>query len=148
MTTDDICGRETLTSRRGERRRVVALAPLFLRAVELLFCSIYVHRSHVGPGIHATFFISLWKREKCANQFLVVARRERLWKDRRERRGWEVKANSRVALESSCTCVIPIRCTWYRARVHHESARQLQVTCIVISKSSPGKPVFLHIARP
>jgi len=93
--------------------------------------------------MHATFFVSLWKCEKCANQFLVIARRERLWKDRWDGgRGWgrKVKANSRVVLESSCTCVIPIRCMWYHARVHHESARQLQVTCIIISESSPGKP--------
>jgi len=31
-------------------------------------------KPHAGPGMHATFFVSLWKREKCANQFLMVAK--------------------------------------------------------------------------
>lgn len=51
---------------------------------------------------NATFFISLWKREKCANQFLVVARRERLWKELKGETGvgseGEFSRGSRVKL--------------------------------------------------
>ena len=44
-------------------KRRCAFTPLFLRR------GIFAlrRRPHAGPGMHVTFFVSLWKREKCAN---------------------------------------------------------------------------------
>lgn len=66
-----------------------------------------------GPhaGMRATFFVSLWKREKCANQFPRDSKERKVVKRPKGGPGerGEVKANSRVVLEPSCTCAIPIR---------------------------------------
>lgn len=71
------------------------------------------HVDHTGPGMHATFFVSLWKREKCANRFLefspyVVPK----WRQRREKGGGggerEREARWILSYESDRTCTIPI----------------------------------------
>lgn len=107
----DFTSKRHLLSCCGEKRRC---SFPFFRDVELLLYS-NKRRPHAGLRMHVTFFVSLWKREKCANQFLVVARRERLRKDEGRIEAGEArdtKVNSRAIRESSCTCVILIRCVY------------------------------------
>lgn len=119
----------------------------FFRAVELLFYSSKC-RLHAGLRMHVTFFVSLWKREKCANQFLSGSKERKVAKRRRENRGG---GGERHEGEFSCDSRVKLHLRdpySLRVHVHHESVRLLQVTCITISKSrSEGEPVFLHIAR-
>jgi len=74
--------------------------------------------------------------------------KERKVAKRRRKGGWEAKANSRAvraAVELHLHDSYSLRAI-SRARARAFTVRQLQVTCIVISKSSL-EPVFLHIAR-
>lgn len=77
---------------------------------------LYNCRPHAGPRMYATFFVSLWKREKCANKFLVVARRERLRKG-----GGRIEAGkTRDEGEFSCGS---------RVKLHLRDPYSLHISC-------------------
>ena len=76
--------------------------PAFTTTIER--CLALPCRPHRSPGMHGTFFVSLWKREKCANRFLtfrdsvVVAKKEscREEREREREREREFSYSSRV----------------------------------------------------
>lgn len=107
-------------------------------------------RPHAGLRMHVTFFVSLWKREKCANQSLSGGEERKVAKRRRENRGGggeghegEFSCDSRVKLHLRDPYSL-------RVHVHHESVRLLRVTCIIISKSRVRRraSIFAYRARP
>lgn len=102
------------------------------------------HTSVVQECARATFFVSLWKREKCANRFRAIRKRERS-------AGWKRGIDGEFSRAVFASHKLHLRDSYSLhvisyVRACHESTRQLQVTCIVISKSSPGEPVFLRRA--
>lgn len=58
-------------------RREVQVCPSDSFYISLNAILLYGMDHNHGLRMYATFFISLWKCEKCANRFLVVAKRER-----------------------------------------------------------------------
>lgn len=67
--------------------------------------------------MHGTFFVSLWKREKCANRFLAFhgpSRRTEKGERPGDERDREGEGSSRTVCQSDRTCTIPIPYMRYR----------------------------------